>query len=105
MKSFKIDDEDIKKAVANLRQANAMLSEGKKLSEGAKAVIRNRLLELREVDLAALPIGEMVNVEKLILIEVGKQSRFDEHQFQLDQPESYLSYKKDFPVLKFKPLA
>jgi hypothetical protein len=105
MKSFKIDDADLTKACANLRKANTTLAEAGKTAEASKTIIRSRLKELRGVDVGTLPIGEIVSVEGLLLVEIGKQNRFDEKQFALDKPALHGEYKKDMPCVKFKPLA
>ena len=104
MKSFKIEDDQLKQACHSLKEANAQLSSATKTASGAKKIIQQRLYELREINLEVLPIGEIVSVEKLLLIEIGKQNRFDESQFEIDDPETYAKYKKDFPCKKFKPL-
>jgi hypothetical protein len=104
MKTLKIDDEELSQACRNLKDANAALSRATQSAKAAKQLIRQRLIDLRDVDIGALEIGELVQVERLLLIEIAKQSRFDEARFQLDQAELYQSYKKDFPVIKYKSL-
>lgn|SRR5262249_28682070 len=104
MKVLKIEDDQLKQACQNLKEANSALARANKTASGAKEIICRRLYELREVNLEILPIGAIVSVEKLLLIEIGKQNRFDEKQFELDDAETYAKYKKDFPCKKFKPL-
>lgn len=104
MKVLKIDDSDLLQACRNLKEANAALAQANKSAKSAKGLIKLKLIELREIDIETLDIGELLSVEKLLLIEIGKQSRFNEAQFELDQAELYQSYKKDFPVVKYKPL-
>ena len=104
MKVLKIDDDDLTQACKNLKEANAILASANKTAQGAKATINQKLKELRNVDIKALPIGEIVSIEKLLLIEVAKQNRFNEAQFMLDQAELFQEYKKDFPMVKYKPL-
>lgn len=104
MKQFKIDDDDLTQACISLREGNRQLAEGKKSVDGAKKIIAHRLKELRDIDLAALPIGEIVSVDKLLLIEIDKQNRFDEARFRLAEPAVYETFKKEFPMVKYKPL-
>ena len=104
MKVLKIEDDQLKQACQNLKEANEALGRANKTAKGAKAIIEKKLYELRELNLETVPIGEIVTVEKLLLIEIGKQNRFDDEQFELDHPELYQSYKKDFRCKKFKPL-
>jgi len=104
MKVLKIDDDDLTQACENLKAANAALASANKTAKGAKATISQKLKELRDVDIGALPIGELVSIDKLLLIEIGKQHRFDERQYSLDRPDEFEAYQKDFPVVKYKPL-
>jgi len=104
MKVLKIDDDDLAQACRKLKENNAIMSSATKAVKDAKTIIRQKLIELRDVDVNALEMGEIVSIDKLLLIEIGKQSRFNEAQFGLDQAELYEQYKKDFPVVKYKPL-
>ncbi|HEY1235910.1 MAG TPA: hypothetical protein VGH22_21200 [Candidatus Binatia bacterium] len=103
MKLLKIDDSDLTQACQDLRAANDAATEADKKQKAAKDMIRRRLYELRELNLEILPIGEKVYVDKLLLIEVAKQNRFDTSQYKLDCPEQYQSYCKEFAVVKMKP--
>jgi len=104
MRSFKIDDDDLKQACINLRDANTALSEANKKASNAKKIIEQKLLKERGLNVRAEPIGEIISIDKMLLIEIGKQNRLDEEQLELDHAELYQSYKRDFPTVKFKPL-
>jgi hypothetical protein len=103
MKVLKIDDSDLTQACRDLRTANEAAADAAKCQQAAKDMIRRRLWELRELQLETLPIGEKVYVDKLLLIEIAKQTRFDQQQFRLDRPDEFDAYMKDFPIVKFKP--
>jgi len=103
MKLLKIEDDDLTQACRDLRAANDAAAEAEKKRKAAKEMIKRKLWELREVNLSLLPIGEKIYVDKTLLIEVAKQNRFDSSQFEIDHPEDYAGYCKDFPVVKMKP--
>jgi hypothetical protein len=103
MKTLKIDDSDLTQACRDLRAANDAAADAAKRQQAAKDMIKRRLLELRDVSLEGLPIGEKIYVDKLLLIEIAKQTRFDQQQFRLDRPDEFDAYLKDFSMVKFKP--
>lgn len=105
MQKFKIQDETLEKACADLKTANATLAEAKKRADNAKAVIESRLAELRGIKLDSLSIGELVSVEGVLLLEIGKQTRFDEASFQVTHAELYQNFRKEFATKKFKVLS
>lgn len=104
MQTFKTNDVALVNAAQQIKQGNAILVLVKKQVDASKTAIEAWLKENRQVDIAALPIGEMVNIDGVCLIEVGKQSRLDQAALQLEQPEVFAKYRKEFPCLKFKPL-
>lgn len=104
MKTIKTDDPAIEQAARSLKSANAMFGEAKKKSEAAKEMITRWLKDNRGVELESMAIGEMVQIEGIILIEVTKQNRFDEAAFSLDHPQLHADYHREKPIKKFKPL-
>jgi len=103
MKLLKIDDDDLTQACRDLQAANDAAAEADKKQKAAKEIIKRRLWELRELNLSLLPVGEKVYVDKILLIEIAKQNRFDSSQFKLDSPAQYDRYCKEFSVVKMKP--
>jgi hypothetical protein len=81
------------------------LAKAKKQAEAAKSTISDWLEKQRKVTVATLPVGEMVMLEGVCLIEISKQSKFDEKTFMSLHVELHASFKKDFPVVKYKPTA
>jgi hypothetical protein len=104
MKTFKVNDETLRQAAQMVKDGNAKLAEGKKQSDAGKAMIETWLKENRDCDLASLPVGEIVNLESVCLVEIGKQTRFNEKRFAVEHPELFASYREEMPVKRFKPL-
>ena len=104
MQTFKTNDAALVNAAQQIKQGNAILALAKKQVESGKAAIETWLKENRQVELSALAIGEIVNIDSVCLVEVGKQSRLDQSALQLECPETFAKYRKEFPCLKFKPL-
>lgn len=104
MQSIKTSDSMVKQAAECIRDGNKLLADGKRLVEAGKASLSAWLKTERKVDVESLPIGEIVNVDKVCLIEIGKQTRFDSKTFQLDRPKDFADYQRDFPTVKYKPL-
>ncbi len=104
MLTFKINDPALLQAAKILKAANAMAAQSKKEIETAKAIIAQRLQALRQVNISQLPIGDMISIEGILLIEIGKQNRFDVDKFQVDNGALYAKYKKDFATVKIKSL-
>lgn len=104
MQTCKIKDVQLENAVKSLATANASLAAAKKQADNAKETIANRLKDLRGIDLSSLKIGDMVNVENILIVEIGKQNRFDAATFQAKNPALYQTFLKDFPTTKYKAL-
>lgn len=104
MLTFKTTDNMLKQAAQMIKDGNAKLSEGKKQSDAGKAMIEQWLKDNRQCDISSLPIGELVNIETVCLIEVGKQNRLDQKAMQLEAPELFAKYQREFATVKFKPL-
>lgn len=104
MKTYKIENTELESAVRNLKQANLAQSTAKKTADNAKATIARILKDSRDVELANLPIGEIISVNNCLLIEIGKQNRFDEATFQVKHSTLYSEFKRDFATIKYKPL-
>lgn len=95
---------ELRAAAAALRDANRAQGEANKAIEAAKERLTKWLKEQRDCELATLPIGDIVHVEGIVIIEVGKMSKFDEKRFMLDKPLEHQAYKADMPVRRYKPL-
>lgn len=104
MKTIKTDDPAVLDAVRNLKAANAMFGEAKKKSEASKEMLARWLKEHRGIELETLAIGEMVQIDGVLLIEISKQNKFDEAAFSLDHPQLHADYHRDKSIKKFKPL-
>ena len=104
MQTFKTSDTMLRQAAQMIKDGNAKLTEGKKQSDAGKAMIEQWLKDNRQCDVASLAIGELVNIETVCLIEIGKQNRLDQKAMQLELPEVFAKYQKQFPTIKFKPL-
>jgi hypothetical protein len=107
MKTFKPSETEARElriAAAKLEVANKALGEAKKNAEAAKEQLGKWLKAERELDLATLGIGEMILIEDVVLIEIGKQARFDEKAFLLAEPAKHAEFKKDLPILRYKPI-
>lgn len=87
-----------------LRDANKRKNEAEKAAEAAKKKLGEHLKERRQFEIETMTIGDIVHVEDVIMIEVSSQNKFDAKAFMLAEPESYEKYKRDFPMLKFKPM-
>jgi hypothetical protein len=98
------DETKLREAAKKLKQSNALLAIGKKGADAAKECIEGWLKQERKFDVATLEIGDIVNIEGIVLIEVGKQNKFDEKAFLLAQPSLHEEWKRDMPVRKFKAL-
>jgi hypothetical protein len=94
----------LKAAAILLKAAYKTISQAGKTIDAAKADIAQWLKANRDIDLETLPIGEMVNVEGVCLIERAKQNKFDEGAFFLKHADLHTQFKKDFPITKFKVL-
>jgi hypothetical protein len=108
MKTFKVTDPTVaatlQRAAKTIKQANGMFAAAKKMAEAGKAALADWLKTERETDLETLAIGELISIEGVALIEIGKMNKFDEAKFQLAQPETHAQFKRDVAVKKFKPL-
>lgn len=104
MKTFKANDETLKQAATMIKDGNMMLAKGKKQADAGKAMIEQWLKEQRQCDLSTLSIGEIINIETVCLVEIGKQTRLDQATMQLQDPVLFAKYQKEFATVKFKPL-
>lgn len=94
----------LKEAAARLQAANASLGKAKKEADSAKATIQDWLTKERNVKLETLKIGDMISIEDVVLIVIGKNNRFDEKGFLASHPLLHAEFKKDFARLEFKPI-
>jgi hypothetical protein len=104
MKTFKTTDETLRRAADNIKLGNTQLAAAKKLVDTGKAAIADWLQRERDVNLDTLPIGELIAIDGICLIEIGKMNKFDEPAFQLAHPGQHAEFKRDFSVKKFKPI-
>jgi hypothetical protein len=104
MKTIKSDEQSLKDAAQMIKDGNAMFGVAKKKTEAGKEIVSRWLKDNRGIDLETLPIGEILNLDGVVLIEIGKQTRFDEARFAQERAEDHAAYMRDNPVRKFKPL-
>lgn len=104
MKTFKVKDQTLTSAAHLIKEGNAMLAQGKKLAEAGKATIEAWLKDNRGVELASEPIGEIINIDGIVIVEIGKQTRFNEKRFAVEKPELHAEYREEMAIKKFKPL-
>lgn len=95
---------ELTKAAQMLKDANAQLASAKKNADSAKATLAKWLLEHRSINIETMKIGDIVNIEKVALVEIGKQSRFDLADFTIKQTALAVQFTKDFPTTKYKAL-
>ena len=104
MKTFKANDETLTQAARMIKDGNAKLGEAKKQVDAGKAMIEEWLMTQRQCNLATMPIGTLISIDGVCLVEIGKQTRFNEKRFAVEHPETFASYREECPVKKFKPL-
>lgn len=107
LKTFKPSPESLaalQRAALSIKSANGMFSAAKKMAEAGKAALADWLKAERDTDIETLPIGDLVSIDGVCLIEISKMNKFDEAAFSLADPEKHAEFKKDLPVKKFKPL-
>ena len=108
MQTFKASGSEfdlLRDAAITLKEANSKMADGEKAATAAKKRLADWLQEKRGLNLETLKIGEMVQIEGVALIEIGKQNKFDVSAFMLSEPELHLKFKKDMPIRKYKSLA
>ena len=96
--------EELQQAAAVLKAANEIMASAEKSAKAAKFRIAEWLKKERSIELETLPIGEIVNVDLVCLIERGKMNKFDEKSFSLAHAVLHAEFKKDLPVTRWKPL-
>ena len=104
MKTFKANDDMLRQAAQMIKDGNAAMASGKKQSDAGKAMIAQWLKDNRQCDIANLPISEIVSIESVCLVEIGKQTRLDQKGMAVESPELFAKYQREFPTVKFKPL-
>jgi hypothetical protein len=107
MQTFKPAEADLTKlkgSARSLKEANEVMAEAKKRADAAKEFMADWLKRERGVELETLEVGEILSIDGVALIEIGKQTRFDEGAFSLAEPVLHARFRKEFSVKKFKPL-
>jgi hypothetical protein len=89
----------------SMAEANAAKAKADKIVESSKEGLAKWLLEQRDINIETLQIGDMVMIENVVLIEIGKQERFDEKGFLVSEPALHAQWVKPRPVKKFKSIA
>lgn len=95
---------ELKTAAEALKAANEALADAGKTVEAAKAKLGKWLEDNRSLKIETMKVGELVQIDGVVLIERAKQNKFDVKAFEMAQPKMYLGFKRDFPMTKFKPL-
>lgn len=95
---------NLQQLAKSMVEANSQKAKLEKVVEASKEAFVKWLLEQRGVNVEELEIGEMVMIENVVLIEIGKQDRFDEKGFLLSEPTTHAKWMKPRPVKKFKAL-
>ena len=96
--------QSLKEKADCLKKFNAVQAETKKTIEATKAFFAKWLKDNRGLDLETLPIGEIVVIEGVVMIEMGKMDKFDEKAFLLEHADLHATFKRPLPVTKYKPL-
>jgi hypothetical protein len=91
-------------AAAKLKEAYRTAAEQEKIIEANKAHLAEWLKDNRGVNLDALEIGELIQIENVVQIEIGSQARLDAKALLAQAPTIYEAFSKPIPVKKFKPL-
>ena len=90
-------------AARTLKESNLQVAAAEKAVDAAKAQLIKWLKEERKLDLDALEIGEVINIEGVALIKIGSMNKFDARGFQLAEAELYKKWVKSIPVKRFDP--
>jgi hypothetical protein len=107
MKTFRVEGEDMRmlRSIAMaLRDNNHRLAEYGKAADAAKKQLAKWLKENRECDVETLVVGDIVQIEDVVMIEVSGQMKFDQSGFRLAEPASFEKWQKEMAIRKFKPL-
>lgn len=107
MQTFIPNEADLAKlklAAKFIERGNASQAKGKKETETGKMILAQWLAENRDCDITSLGIGSLVEIESVVLIKIGKQTKLDQKTLQLEQPGTFTKYQKDFPTIKFEPM-
>jgi len=87
-----------------IAEGNKAMAKAKKEIEAGKETLARWLKNERGIDINSLPIGSMVNIEGICLVEVGSQTRFDQKRFAVINPITFAKFNCVNATLKFKPL-
>jgi hypothetical protein len=109
MKIFKLKPNeaeltDLQTAAVNLKSANQRLAAAQKDVDNAKLIIRHWLVVHRNIYIDTLPTGDIIQIEGVCIVQRDRQHKFDEAAFSIAHPDIYTTWKRDFPVNRFKPL-
>jgi hypothetical protein len=96
--------ESLRESAALIKSCNSIAAKNEKSVEAAKKSIAEWLKTARSVDLATLPVGEIIIIEDAVMIEIASMSKLDAAALLLAEPELHAKFKKDMAVKKFKPL-
>jgi hypothetical protein len=104
VKTIKSDAPSLRAAAQMIKDGNELLAQAKEKVDAGKQIITRFCADERDINIETLPIGEVLNVADVVLIEIGRMRKFDEKKFSFDHPAEHEEYKSVFPVRKFKPL-
>ncbi len=108
MLTFKATDSRLIDCAHQIKQGNAMISKGKKMSDSGKEFVTKWLLNERDLDVESLPIDStiLIQVDGLdtLRLTVKGQNRLDVKWLQLDAPLVAAKYTKENPTVYFDSL-
>jgi hypothetical protein len=94
----------LKSVALTLKVANEDMARATKAADAAKDHLVKWLKDNRGVDVPSLPIGELIQIEGVVLVEIAKMNKLDESALLLAEPAIHARWKRDLPVRKFKAL-
>ncbi len=97
--------ESLKTVAIDLKEANAAVAAANNKAEACKDYISRWLSINRKINVADLPVGEIVIIEGVCMIEIASQNKFDAKEFLLAHPALHEEFKREFPMRKYKVLA
>lgn len=95
-------DPRLLEAAHRLKEANAILSEAKKIADDTKEVIASRLQALIGISVEQLTLGDSVTVnDGELTVEVSAQNRFDQQRFKFQHPGLFDAFKRKFRCVRY----
>ena len=108
LRTFKPSETELPKlqeAAKLLKKSKAEISASERTKEAAEKALYDWLNKERGLDVATLEIGDFVNIDGVLILEIGSMNKFDQQRFQIEHPDLFNKFKRDVPVKRPKPIA